>query len=273
MFGTRRSGTLASSALSIALLVYHNTVRSIRKGHSHAAVAIFNNLLQSLIFVAVFFVMFDILGLRGSAIRGDFLLFVMSGIFLFLTHTKSMSAVVSSEGPSSPMMHHLSMNTTISILSAALGALYIQVLTVVAILAVYHAGWGPIEIYDPVGALGMLLLAWFSGVSVGMVLLSVKPWFPGFVMLASTIYARANMIASGKMFVANALPSTMLALFDWNPLFHIIDQSRGFVFINYNPHYSSASYPLYVSLVLISIGLIGEFYTRKRASISWQAKR
>jgi ABC-type polysaccharide/polyol phosphate export permease len=40
------------------------------------------------------------------------------------------------------------------------------------------------------------------------------------------------------------------ALFIWNPLFHIIDQARGFVFINYNPHYTSISYPIYVSLAL-----------------------
>ena len=171
------------------------------------------------------------------------------------------------------MMHHLPMNTTIAIISAALGSLYIQVLTIVIVLGVYHAGWGPIEIYDPVGAMGALLLAWFSGIAVGMVMLAIKPWYPGFVMIATTVYARANMIASGKMFVANALPATMLALFDWNPLFHIIDQSRGFVFINYNPHYSNLAYPIYVSIALISIGLIGEFYTRRHASISWQAKR
>ena len=89
MFGIRRTDTIASSAASIASLVYHNTVRSIRKGHSHAAVSLLNNLTQSLLFVAVFYVLFDILGMRGSVIRGDFLLFVMSGIFLFLTHTKA----------------------------------------------------------------------------------------------------------------------------------------------------------------------------------------
>lgn len=273
MFGTKRSETMFSSAGAIAALVYHNTVRSIRKGHSHAALSLFSNIAQSLLFVAVFFVLFDILGLRGSAIRGDFLLFVMSGIFLFLTHTKSMGAVVSSEGPASPMMHHLPMNTAIAIMSAALGALYVQVLTVVIILGVYNAGWGPIEIYNPIGAIAALLLAWFSGVAMGLVLLAIKPWYPGVVMVLSTIYARANMIASGKMFVANALPAKMLALFDWNPLFHIIDQSRGFVFINYNPHYSSFLYPLYVSIALMAVGLMGEFYTRRHASISWQARR
>ena len=75
------------------------------------------------------------------------------------------------------------------------------------------------------------------------------------------------------MFLANTLPYTMLKLFDWNPLFHTIDQARGFGFINYNPHYSSISYPLYVTIALIMIGLMAEFYTRKHVSLSWSAKR
>jgi hypothetical protein len=31
---------------------------------------------------------------------------------------------------------------------------------------------------------------------------------------------------------ANTMPYFMLAMFDWNPLFHLIDQARGFTFIN-----------------------------------------
>ncbi|MEQ3630183.1 MAG: ABC transporter permease, partial [Sulfitobacter sp.] len=42
---------------------------------------------------------------------------------------------------------------------------------------------------------------------------------------------------------------------------------------NYNPRYSSWEYPLWVGLVLLMIGLMGEFYTRRHASISWNARR
>jgi ABC-type polysaccharide/polyol phosphate export permease len=81
------------------------------------------------------------------------------------------------------------------------------------------------------------------------------------------------MIASGKMFVANAMPGYILVFFTWNPLFHTIDQARGYIFLNYNPHFSSVSYPLYLSVGLMFLGLMGEFYTRRTASISWEAKR
>ncbi|MGB7261148.1 MAG: ABC transporter permease, partial [Albidovulum sp.] len=55
--------------------------------------------------------------------------------------------------------------------------------------------------------------------------------------------------------------------------FHILDQARGFVFINYNPQKTSLEYPIYVTLALMMLGLMGEFYTRKHASLSWTAGR
>lgn len=261
------------TAISMFELIYHSIVRSVRKTHNNAFMAIVMNMLQMVIFVGAFYVMFSILGLRGAAIRGDFLVYIMTGIFLFMTHTKTFAAVVGSEGPASPMMQHAPMNTIISISSAALGALYVQVLSLFMILFIYHVAFTPLEIEEPFGAFGMLMLAWFTGVGAGLVLLAIKPWFPTFVSIFTQIYQRVNMIASGKMFVANSLPSFMLAMFDWNPLFHVIDQSRGYAFINYSPRYSSWEYAWWIGVALLMIGLMGEFYTRRHASISWDARR
>ncbi|MDJ0628437.1 MAG: ABC transporter permease [Rhodobacter sp.] len=271
MFEQRVQRSSFQSAFNLLELSYHATVRNIRKSHGNAIIGLLMSLVQTVILVAVFYVMFSILGLRGSAIRGDFLLYIMSGVFLFLTHNKAVSAVMGSEGPTSAMMLHAPMNTTISIVSSALATLYIQTLALIVVLFVYHVGFNRIELFQPVPGFGMFLLAWFSGCAVGMVLLALKPWFPAFVGVVMQIYTRANMVASGKMFVANTLPGYMLAMFDWNPLFHCIDQARGFIFINYNPHYSSISYPMILSVTLIVIGLMGEFYTRKHASASWSA--
>ncbi len=262
------------TALSLLELIYHSVVRNIRKTHRNALVGLLLNILQTVIFVAAFYVMFSVLGVRAAAIhQADFLIYLMSGIFLFLTHTKAMGAVVGSEGPTSPMMQHAPLNTVVTITAAAVGALYLQVLSLVVVLFLYHMLFVPVVIDDPIGAIGMLLLAWFSGAAIGMVLLAVKPWFPEFVGIVSTLYSRANMVASGKMFVANALPGVMLAMFYWNPLFHAIDQCRGYVFANYTPHNTNLTYPIVLSIVLLMIGLMGEFYTRRHASVSWGAKR
>lgn len=273
MFQHNGPKTRIGGGATILALIFHAAVRSIRRTHGNAMVGLIMNIMQTVLLALVFYVMFTVLGLRGSAVRGDFLLYIMSGIFMFMTHVKALGAVVGSEGPTSPMMQHAPMNTVVAIGAAALGSLYIQVLSLFVVLFIYHAAFTPITIHDPVGAFAMFLLSWFSGVAIGMVFLAIKPWFPGFTQLGSQIYMRANMIASGKMFLANSMPTHILVMFTWNPLFHTIDQGRGFIFLNYNPHYSSISYPIYVSIACLMLGLIGEFYTRQHASISWSAKR
>jgi len=107
MFQPKRTsrGSL-SSAINMAELVYHSVVRSVRKQHNNAFAAIGINILQAVIFVGVFYVMFTMLGMRGSAIRGDFVIYIMTGIFLFMMHTKTVTAVAGSEGPASAMMQH-----------------------------------------------------------------------------------------------------------------------------------------------------------------------
>lgn len=263
----------SSRVLSVLLLMFSTAVRDVRRTHGNALVGLLMNMLQSIIMVAVFFFMFELLGLRGNAIRGDFLLYVMSGIFMFMTHTKAVAGVVASDGPTSPMMKHAPMNPIISISGAALSALYTQFLSAVVILLLYHVIVQPIKIHDPLFSFYMLLLSWGTGVSLGMIFKAAMPWQPDFFGVISQLYQRANMVASGKMFVANAMPSFILGFFDWNPLFHTIDQGRGFIFLNYQPRYSSIEYPLMFMAITLVIGLMGTFYTRKYASLSWTSKQ
>lgn len=262
-----------TAAFTLAELIFHAAVRSIRKTHGNAVIGLMLNILQTIMLVAVFYGVFLLIGMGPRGIRGDFLLYVMTGIFLFMCHVKAMMAVVQAEGPTSPMMKHAPMNTYVAIGAAAVSTLYIQVLSMVVVLFLYHAIWVPIEVHDPLGAILMLLLAWFSGVALGVVFLAAKPWAPDIVQIVAQFYSRANMFASGKMFVANMLPGFLLPYFDWNPLFHIIDQARGFAFLNYTPHYTTIGYALWVSVAALVVGLMGEAFTRGQASISWGARR
>ena len=103
----------------MADLIYHSTVRDIRKGHRNALAGLLMNILQTVIMLATFWAMFWIFGARGSAIRGDYLLYLLSGIFLYMVHTKAMGAMVRAEGSTSPMMHHAPLNTTVTMAAAA----------------------------------------------------------------------------------------------------------------------------------------------------------
>jgi ABC-type polysaccharide/polyol phosphate export permease len=254
-------------------LTFFSASRKVRQSHRNAVLAILLSVLQSMMFIAAFFVMFTLLGQRSASIRGDFMLYLLTGIFSYLTHIKAVQQVMGSEASTSAMMQHAPMNTLVSILSSALSCLYTQTASLLVLLLVLHTLFTPIEIHYWPGAFMMFLLAWATGCAVGLVLMALRPWMPDVVAILQLVYIRANMLASGKMFVANMMPTSVIAFFDWNPLFHVIDQARGFVFVNYFPHYSNWHYPLYATLVLLIIGFMGEAYTRKHASASWDAGR
>ncbi len=249
-------------------LIYHATVRDLRKEHGNAIIGLLMSVVMTCVLVGVFYMMFTILGGRGTAIRGNFILFLMSGIFVFMIHNAAVQSVMGAEGPTSPMMLHGPMNPAIAICAAALSCLYTQTLSIIVILFAADVLLEPITIEQPVYAFGMVILGWASGCGVGLVFLAIKPFFPRLVSIIAQIYRRMNMIFSGKMFVANSLPTYMLHFFSWNPLFHSIDQGRGYIFINYNPHNTNLTYPIVVTCVLFAIGMMGEFYARKNASAS-----
>ncbi len=267
-----RSGI--SGTLAFLEQVYFGAVRGMRKSSGRNAVlGLIGSMMQTVVFVLAFYFMFQLMGVRSSPIKGDYMLYIISGIAMFMTHNAAVQAVAGSEGPTSGMMQHAPMNTMIAVCSAALQSLYQQTITIGAILLIYHLGVNPVDIFDPIGLAGLFLLSWFTGVAIGMVFLALTPWHPPLVKILLMVYRRVNMLASGKMFVANTLPSSMVVMFDWNPLFHCVDQARGAMFINYSPMHSNLSYPLKVALVAVVLGLMGEFFTRKRASKSWGATR
>lgn len=273
MFYYKRNNSLLGSLVTTAELVFHAVVRNVRSQHSNAVMAIVMNIVQVILLVAVFYLIMSFMGTRVAKIRGEFMLYLLSGVFLFITHVKSVGAISGVSAASNPMMLHSPMNMMVMLLAAAFGTLYTQVMSLVVILFAYSVGIAPLEIQEPGGAFGMLLLAWFTGCAVGLIFMALKPWLPNTSNILSNVYRRMNMIFSGKMFAANALGGFMLGMFAWNPLFHIIDQCRGFIFRNYFPRNTNWEYAVWVGIALLMIGLLGVFFTKKHASQSWSARR
>ncbi|MFT4014284.1 MAG: ABC transporter [Paracoccus sp. (in: a-proteobacteria)] len=273
MFTQRRNHNMVEAGFTTLALIYHVTANNLRKGQRNAVVGLIMIIAQAIAMIAGFYLMFAVIGVRKSPIRGDFIVYIMSGIFMFLAHTRAIGAIAGAGGAANQMMKHGPMNTAVIMAAAALATLYQVTISSVVILAAYHYLVQPVHIEDPLGCYGMLLLAWFSGCCIGLIFLAFRPWWPQGAQVLTAFYQRINMIFSGKMFVANTLPVYMLHAFSWNPLFHIIDQTRGYAFINYSPRNSSLSYPIYCILALLMIGLMAEYVSRKSVSISTMAGR
>ncbi|MCV2867361.1 ABC transporter permease [Defluviimonas sp. WL0002] len=250
-------------------MTYVLTVRKIKGRHQNPAAALFSSMFQVILMLGFFYLMSTLFGVRRAGIHGDFVLFLLSGIFTFMTFNKALGAVSNAEGPGSAMMAHAPMNTVASIISSAVSTLYLQVAAIVIIGFFYHVLVGPVDIDDPVGFVAMVLFSWASGSALGLVFLALSPWAPKTTGILRTVFLRANMLFSGKMFIANTMPYNLHHWFEWNPLFHIVDQARGYAFINYEPQTTTLAVPAYITLAAIMIGLMGEFYSRRHTSEGW----
>jgi len=259
-------------ALKFLPVLYHSVVKEIRGSDGNALRGLAMEIMQMVIMLAVFYVMITVLGLRGAVVRGSFVLFLISGIFLFMTHIKAVGKIAGSGDPTNTMLKHAPVSTFLLILSSAIAALYIQFLSMGVVLLVAHVLIEPIEFYNVKGFLKCFFIAWASGASIGLVLLSIKPYAPRLVGLITSLYQRANMVFSGKMVLANSLPAFILPMFTWNPLFHAIDQARGHTFINYTPKVTTLAYPITITCIFLFLGMMLEHWSRKHVSESW-AKR
>lgn len=269
--GVRKKQTGLAKTVRFFDLVYHGIVREVRSSDRHPLTGLIMAMLQSIMFIGFFGLFMWILGRNGLGIRGNFMLYVMTGVFLFMTHVGAMAKIKAAANPTNPMLLHSPVTTLLNICAASLGSLYIQILSMLVILYAVHMILEPIEFYNlPYVAL-CFILAWFSGVAIGILFSSLGVFYPKQMTVISTAYSRLNMIFSGKMLAANTLPATILPWFTWNPLFHAIDQARDGTFINYTAKNTNIEYVVYVSLAILVVAFMIEHLGRRYASKSWDA--
>lgn len=260
-------------AFTFIELAYFTIVRDVRTESGTASLGLLVANLRIMSMVAIFYAMFAVIGMKGAPVRGDMLLFVLTGVQVFLMHNSAVQAVVTAGSSTSPIMMHAPMTTALSIISKTMAQLYLNVLAGFFFLTGIFLYKGDIEILHPQYAILPWVMGWFSGVIVGLLFLLLKPLLPTFMPVLSTAYQRANLITSGKFWVANMIPASVLPYFTWNPLFHSIDQLRGHVFVNYVPKNTSIEYVLWFCAIGLIVGMMGEFWIRKTQSRSAAATR
>ncbi len=248
-------------------LVYHSVVREVRMQSGNATFGILKELGNMAMFIGMFYLIFTFLG-RSTAIRGDFMMFLLTGIVLMVTHMKAIGSVMSGSNAISSIMQHAPMTVILSIIANAFTGLYMQLCAVIIIVFFLWVFGMDLTIDNPAGLALPVFFAWASGISIGFIFLMVAPFAPKFMKTFTSVYMRAQMVTSGKFIPAGYMPTALIGWFDWNPLFHCIDQARLAAFVNYNKEASSMSYPIYFTAACIVLGLMGELWARKNLSKS-----
>lgn len=273
MLSVRRNRSLLQALSSLLELIYHCTVRDVRTASGSATLGLLIVVVQNAAMIAVFYALYSFIGaLRSVAIRGDFIVFIVTGVFFFMTHNRTLAAVMKSGTSTGAMMVHAPMTMFVSVVSSALSVLYQQVMTGLIIYFGFLLWNGSFPLADPSGLVLPFLLAWSTGIAIGLIFKGLLPFAPRLVTLLARIYRIANMITSGKMVPANYMSATLLDWFTWNPLLHCIDQARGAAFVNYFPHHTSLVYPFWFSVIFLMLGLMVDFWLYRNMSLSWNAR-
>jgi len=253
--------------LEFVELVYQSVVREVRTQSGNATFGILKEVANIAVFMGMFYIFFTFMG-RSIAIRGDFMMFLLTGIVLMLTHMKAISSVRGASNATSSIMQHAPMTVILSIIANAFAGLYLQLVAVIIVVGALWIFGMDLYVSNPPGLVLPVFFSWASGIGVGMIFMMVAPLAPGFMKVFTRLYMRAQMVTSGKFIPAAYMPAAMIPFFDWNPLFHCIDQARLATFVNYNTEVSNMSYPIWFTAGTILIGLMGEFWARQNLSKS-----
>ena len=214
---------------------------------------------------AGFLIAYEFIGLFRPAVRGDIVIFLLTGIFLFQMTARSRSAADLNGGGA--LMWHQPVQPALVVWSSAIGTLYV-VLTAMAIILTGAWLWRAAPpVADPAGLAAPLLLAWLFGIGSGMAISGIARYAGG-GQIMGVMWTRAMFLTGGVFFLASTVPGWMRPWFDWNPLFHIIDQMRAAAFVNYAGGDTSLSYAAKVVAGLLLVGHALERKVRADFSIS-----
>ncbi|MEL6582487.1 MAG: hypothetical protein AAFQ36_01525 [Pseudomonadota bacterium] len=256
-----RNKNMWDAAQSFMDLIYISVVREFRTTSGGAMMSFAMAFGRPIVLFLIFFAVYEFFG-RSMLIRGDFVMFMMTGIFAYLMHIRAVKNLQGAGGGAAGMIFYARASKLLNLLASAFHELYLNIIAMMVVMATAYFVRGYLEAYQPHYMIKPMFFAWASGLGVGMTFAAIAPMAPMFASSFFMIYRRVQMITSGKAFVANVLPTSLLPFFTWNPLFHCIDQARGFAFINYVPRVTNMSYPIYCTLALISFALITQYAYR-----------
>ena len=261
---TTRQGFLTET-FAFGALVYSMVVRDLRTEHRNAALGILISVAQPVLMGLMFYGFMVLMGGGAGQVRGDALTFVITGFIIFFAHIRTVSAV--SGCLRQDMMNHSRLTPFLMICVKAIGSLYKNVFALLIMLVANYLLRDVYEMHDPLLFISAIFWCWLGGVAVGSVFLALNRYFSWGSVLNAT-YIRVMFFTSGKFFVANSVGGSLRPFFDWNPLFHLLDQGRGATFLNYTARTTSMDYAITVILGIMVVAFLAEHYVRRHFNAS-----
>jgi capsular polysaccharide transport system permease protein len=195
-----------------------------------------------LLWIGGTYVVFTFVG-RRSPVYTDLITFIISGLIPFL----SFRLAIGSMGRINGAVRRLVIfpGVTRDHAAVAMGLVELAntfvVFGIVAILNLVIFGNG--ELDQPLKYAAGVILAWGLGIAFGY-LLSTLALINVTLQLVGLQLMRPAIFLSGIFFVANELPSELLAIFSKNPIMHAVEFARDGMLFHYQSRVADPSYVL-----------------------------
>lgn len=249
--------------------LFYYAVTIVQKKSGSAAWGLLKAVSQFFFMFIIFWIIMQLMNRVGfGKVRGNFELFVLTGVGHFLLHNMLVSSVSGAEKQSSLNLNMVGVDSFTALFSNVLSQLYLIAFAIFVLLVlIYYYSIGKtyqLELNDPIFFTKCILLGLGWAFAMGYFFRALQGFIPAVAKPLNMLYRRMGMITSGKMFLANSIPSSMFAIYSWNPLFHIIDQTRSAVFLNYTAFRTSLEYPFKMTIIFLFLGFSGDFILRRR---------
>ena len=256
------------SLVAFITLVYSLVVRDLRTEHKNAALGILISVAQPLVTGLIFYAFMVFLGGGMGKVRGDDLTFVLLGFVVFFMHIRTVAQVTNSLRED--MLNHQRLSPFLLVSVKAISSGYKIILALIILLALNYLLRGVYEMQNLLHFIIVIFWCWLGGIAVGIIFMAAVRYLTWGALL-QTAYIRIMFFTSGKFFVANMIGSDWRYFMDWNPLFHLLDQSRDAAFLNYTARTTTMEYAIIVYLVVLVFAMLVEHFVRINYSTSHMA--
>jgi capsular polysaccharide transport system permease protein len=243
----------ASSLRVHGRVLYALVLREVAGQYERSRLGYLWAIIEPIVHLMVLGLFFSLLNHSTAPLGHNLYLFYLTGLlpFFMIIHTGS------------KVMHGISANRSLLLLppikvldilvARGLLSLLTELLVAVLILGIFNILGISAVPENSLLTLGALLLAWFFGISLGILMAVLSEIFESWEMIWSQI-TRVMYFCSGIFYVAEKMPPRIRAVLIWNPILQCIELLRSGFYSGFTPPWLEPGYVMLAAMVLLAAG-------------------
>lgn len=242
--------------------VYALMIRELKTRFGAKKLGYFWALVEPAAQASIMAIIWSLMG-RNSLSGVHVALFMVSGIMPFKFFSKLLPQLASSVQANKALFTY----RQVSILDPIITRLIIELATYIIVFSLILASMAwmgfDVQMQDFLAFFGINMLLVFLSIGLGILLCVATAYWEDTTKVVAMVMM-PMFIMSGIFFTATMIPPQYMYIFDWNPIFHIIELIRQSMFVSYTSPVGDWQYVAFVALVANAAGLMFYQVSRQR---------